>query len=72
MQSYQRGHLGCVRVFLCVKNINLNATDEYGNTAQIWAAGHGHADIVALLVEHKADVNARNHHQDTHGSIHYK
>jgi ankyrin repeat protein len=39
---------------------NINAKDEYGNTALILAAHKGHTEIVKLLMDSGADVNAKN------------
>merc|ERR1712048_759228 len=39
--------------------------DEHSRTALMLAAGGGHAEIVAALVEHGADVNLRNHKNET-------
>ena len=37
---------------------DVNAKDEYSNTALIWASRNGKTEIVAMLVEKGADVNA--------------
>ncbi len=39
---------------------DVNATNEFGNTALILAADHGHIDMVKLLVAKGANVNAKN------------
>jgi len=43
----------------------LNARDENGNTMLHWAVINGHLDIVELLVEEGANINAVNWHGDT-------
>jgi len=47
-----------VRLLLGVKDIAIDAVDNDGDTALSCAAAMGHADVVRLLIEHKADVNA--------------
>lgn len=37
-----------------------NVGDNNNNTALHYAAGYGQADIVKLLLDHKADVSAKN------------
>ncbi len=40
---------------------DVNARNNYdGLTALMWAARHGHADVVEVLMKHGADVNAKN------------
>eukprot|EP01101_Sappina_pedata_P001011 TRINITY_DN11134_c1_g1_i1.p1 TRINITY_DN11134_c1_g1~~TRINITY_DN11134_c1_g1_i1.p1 ORF type:complete len:134 (-),score=57.77 TRINITY_DN11134_c1_g1_i1:122-523(-) len=39
--------------------------DAIGNTALHWAASGGHLAAVNLLIQHKADVNAKNKNDDT-------
>jgi hypothetical protein len=38
--------------------LNINGSNKYGRTALHFACDSGHADIVTLLLENKADVNA--------------
>ena len=40
--------------------MDVNARDGYGMTALMWAVGRGYQDIVKVLLEHGADVEARN------------
>lgn len=40
--------------------IDVNARDGYGMTALMWATGRGSKEIISLLLEHGADVEARN------------
>ena len=41
----------------CLSLFTLNHWQD-GSTALIKAAGHGHADVVQLLIDYKANVNA--------------
>jgi ankyrin repeat protein len=45
---------------LLVQGADLNATDNDGLTALMWAAKHCHIDIVQLLLAKGADVNAKD------------
>ena len=40
--------------------MDVNARDGYGMTALMWAAGRGSQEIVLLLLQHGADMEARN------------
>lgn len=55
IQAARDGQLERVTQLLTLVR-NLNSTDEYGNTALIWASGNGHAAVVAQLLA-RADVN---------------
>ena len=39
---------------------NVNAKEENGDTATMWASREGHKEVVQLLLKAKADVNAKN------------
>ena len=40
---------------------NVNAKDQIGNTALMWASRHGHLDVVRALLNHEeVDVNIKN------------
>ncbi len=43
---------------MVIQIYEVNYAANNGTTALIIAAGHGHIDIVRLLIEHNADVNA--------------
>jgi len=45
---------------LITKGANINAKDVYNVTPLLKATYHGHTDIVKMLVENGADVNAKN------------
>ena len=44
---------------------DVNACDEDGDTALMWAVFKGHKDVVKVLLEAGADVNASNKNGDT-------
>ena len=44
---------------------NVNATDDYGNTALMLAASHGQTEVAEVLLKHGADVNAKNNNGNT-------
>jgi ankyrin repeat protein len=55
------GHVDCVRLLCGVDGIDIAAMDDDGDTALSCAASREHADVVALLIEHKANVNVVAH-----------
>lgn len=55
----KKGNWGAVKALLA-QGVGVNAKDEYGQTALIWAAANGHTNIVNQLIEAKANVNAKN------------
>ena len=54
-----------VRAALEKKGVNVNATDDDGNTALYWASKKGYTKIVAMLLEKGADVNATDNDGNT-------
>jgi ankyrin repeat protein len=54
------GDLPAVRALLDAGNHNVDECDEDGSTALLAAAWSNHPDIVRLLLEHGADINAQN------------
>ena len=44
---------------------NVNAKDNDGNTALMWAAYNGHTERVKLLIEHGANINAKDNDGET-------
>lgn len=64
------GNIEAVKGFLA-DNADINAVDsKYGVTPLCWAAFGGHAEIIELLIESGADVNAKNRDAGTalHGA----
>jgi ankyrin repeat protein len=45
---------------LLASHANVNARDKQGETALMWAAYHGHKDVVELLLANKADASIKN------------
>ena len=50
---------------LLEKGVNVEARDNTGNTALIWAAWAGHADVTQVLIAAGADLEARDNAKDT-------
>jgi ankyrin repeat protein len=50
---------------LIKENANVNAKDNKGNTALIYASKGGRAETVKILIDHKANVNAQNNEGQT-------
>ena len=46
-----------------LKEIGINASDEYGRTALIWASFAENIELITWLLENNADIN----HQDVNG-----
>jgi ankyrin repeat protein len=53
------GHTHMVRKLLAGNEINISEGDGTGSNALMWASMSGYKEIVELLLEHKADVNAQ-------------
>jgi len=59
MTCARTGNVETVKALLA-SGADVNAADKrQGNTALMWAVAQKHADIVRVLIEHKADVHAR-------------
>jgi len=54
------GSADTVKALLVSPNVDVNATDEHGNTPLIEAARLGHNDIVRALLIAKADLKVKN------------
>jgi len=54
IESIKKGHVAIIHAFLA-KGADVNAKDQNGGPALLWAAGGGHPDIVQLLLDHGAD-----------------
>jgi ankyrin repeat domain-containing protein 50 len=57
METSNKGHLDVSR-FLCDSGADVNAADDDGWTALMWACAGGHLDFSRFLCESGADVNA--------------
>jgi ankyrin repeat protein len=55
----ERHGKSCVEMLLA-KGVNINATDEYGETPLHKAAYYGNKDVVEILLAHGASINAMN------------
>jgi ankyrin repeat protein len=60
MRAASAGNADTVRTLLASPNVDVNASDDHGNTALIQAARFGHNDVVTVLLIGKADVKAKN------------
>jgi ankyrin repeat protein len=60
LNAARAGHADTVKSLLAAKDVDVNATDEKGNTALIEAARYGHNDVVRALLIARADSNAKN------------
>ena len=59
LEASENGDEGVV-VQLLSEGAHINATDEYGLTPLMWAASSGHERVVGLLLENRADIEARS------------
>ena len=53
------GNIEAVKALLA-KGIDVNAKNQYGATALLFAASKGHVEIAKVLIEHGADVNVKD------------
>lgn len=60
MVAAREGKADVVRALLSGNDVNVNMTDEQGNTPLIEAARFGHDDTARALIEHGANVQAKN------------
>jgi len=60
LRAARAGNADTVRSLLASPNVDINGSDEHGNTPLIEAARFGHDDVVAALLMAKAEVNTRN------------
>lgn len=61
IKSSQAGDLAAVSK-LVKDGAEVNAKDAYGNSALMWSAWNGHADVVDALIAAGADVHAHDGH----------
>jgi ankyrin repeat protein len=57
MLAVVKNYLVCAQLLFSAVDIDLNATNNYGQSALCCAAYNGHARMLALLIKHKAFVN---------------
>lgn len=60
MRSAANGHSDVVKFLLSGRNTNVNIADQYGRTALMLAAGNGKYFVTEVLLNHHAQVNARD------------
>ena len=56
------GHTETVRTLLCMPEVDVNQSDNSGNTPLHHAAMRQHLDVVQLLIDAGADIDAKNVH----------
>jgi ankyrin repeat protein len=60
LRAARVGNADTVRALLASPNVDVNGTDEHGNTPLIEAARFGHDEVVTALLIAKAEVKAKN------------
>ena len=60
MHAVSNNQIGAAKVLCMTPGIEINATDEDGHTALMYAFYKGDRGLVRLLLEHKADINAQD------------
>ncbi len=60
LRAASAGNADTVRTLLASPNVDVNGTDDQGNTALIQAARLGHDEVVRALLVAKADVTVKN------------
>jgi ankyrin repeat protein len=65
MMAAQQNQLEVAKALAAATGINIDARNPQNYTAMMLAAGHGHLEIMNLLLDHGADVNARNYADGT-------
>ena len=59
------GHVAIVNMLLFKAKVNINAKNNAGETALMFAVEHGHAGVVQKLIEFGANVNAKTNTGET-------
>lgn len=65
LRAARLGNADPVKSLPASPKVDVNGTDNDGNTALIEAARFGHDEVVAALLIAKADVNIKNHQGET-------
>lgn len=60
MWSSFPGNTASVARLLVSKGASVDAVDKNENTALMWAAAHENVGVAEVLIEHHANVNAKN------------
>lgn len=64
MRAARKGQIATVRALLD-GGTDVNAKDEFGQTALMTAVANNHVEVVQLLLNRGAEVNARNNNGET-------
>lgn len=59
IRAAQNGNLNLVKELMTKDKTSCHETDEYGQTALLWAASNGNSDVVAFLIGQGAELNPR-------------
>ena len=65
LRAASAGNADTVRALLASPNVDVNGTDDQGNTPLIQAARFGHDEVVRALLIAKADVKIKNNEGKT-------
>ena len=64
-QAVIKGHKDIVELLLAVKDVQIDAEDEFSSKPLHYAVEGGHTELAELLIQHGADVNAKNNEGKT-------
>jgi len=70
-KAAEAGNLQKVKKLLG-QGVNVDAQNDYGETALIFAAQKGHADVIDVLCDYGADVNHKPWRRDNDGTALHK
>jgi ankyrin repeat protein len=63
--SAKSGHLSCIEHLLRMNNVDINAKDDGGWTAVIWAAEHRHLTTVEFLLQSGANPCLKDNEENS-------